>query len=110
MAPRSPAAYDLVASVDTLLYFGEMGPVLGAAAGALRPRGVLAFSLEALPAGEAPERGYELAGSGRYRHGGDYVRETVAAAGLTLERVDQAQLRLERGEPVIGLVVTARKT
>ena len=41
-----PGAFDLVASGDTVCYFGELGPLLTAAAGALRPRGHLVFTVE----------------------------------------------------------------
>src|SRR5262249_1777868 len=42
----SRARYDLVVSADTLCYFGELKPVLGAAARALRPDGLIVFTVE----------------------------------------------------------------
>ena len=33
-------------SADTLVYFGDLEPVLAAAAGALRPNGLFVFTLE----------------------------------------------------------------
>ena len=41
-----PAAFDLIASADTLCYFGKLDDVLAAAKRALRPGGVLVFTLE----------------------------------------------------------------
>src|SRR4029077_5545064 len=63
----SYAAFDLIVSADTLVYFGSLVDVLAAAADALRPRGVLVFTLE-----DAAERdaalGYRLELHGRYSH------------------------------------------
>ena len=39
-------AFDLIVSADTLVYFGDLEGVLAAAAGALRPNGLLVFTLE----------------------------------------------------------------
>ena len=39
-------AFDLIVSADTLVYFGGLEDVLAAAAGALRPNGLLIFTLE----------------------------------------------------------------
>ncbi len=104
---QAPSDYDLIASIDTLVYFGRLDRVLIAAAGALRLGGLLVFTLEVLT--DDPDRGFELAGSGRYRHGADYLRKTLDAAGLSTRRLDRAALRSENGVPVSGFVVTAAK-
>ena len=41
-----PAAFDVIVSADTLVYFGDLESVVGAAAGALRPNGLFIFTLE----------------------------------------------------------------
>jgi predicted TPR repeat methyltransferase len=97
-------AADVIVSADTLVYFGPLEEVVAAAANALRPGGRLIFTLEEL-GGEA---GYELGTSGRYRHGRDYVEGVLADAGLDSE-VASAELRLEAGEPVAGVVVRGTK-
>ena len=50
------------------------------------------------------EAGYSLSPNGRYRHTPGYVERVLADAGLQSEIVP-AELRLEAGEPVAGLVV-----
>ena len=40
------AAFDVIVSADTLVYFGDLEDVLAAAAGALRPNGLFIFTLE----------------------------------------------------------------
>ena len=92
-----PDAYDLIVAADVFCYLGDLGEVLGAAAGALRPGGRLVLSVEA---GEGD--GYALTPSGRYVHAPAYLRAAAAAAGLReiLGRSDR--LRNEYGIPVAG--------
>jgi predicted TPR repeat methyltransferase len=91
--------FDVVLSADTLVYFGPLDEVVSAAASALRPSGRLAFTVE-----ELVGAGYLLAPNGRYQHSRDYVQAVLTDAGLRPEIVS-AELRLEAGEPVAGLVV-----
>jgi predicted TPR repeat methyltransferase len=98
----NPVSFDVIVSADTLVYFGALEVVGAAAAAALRPGGVLVFTVEEL-SGDA---GFDLSPNGRYRHTRGYVERTLAEAGLRSEIVP-AELRLEAGEPVAGLVVRA---
>jgi predicted TPR repeat methyltransferase len=101
------AAYDVIVSADTLVYFGPLDEVTTAAAGALRPGGRLVFTVEALTdRGAGP--GYTISPHGRYSHTREYVERVLTAAGLEPEIAD-AELRLEAGTPVAGLVVKATK-
>ena len=102
-----PAAFDLVMSADTLVYFGDLRAVLGAAAGALRPRGRLIFTVESADVdGAAAATGYRLNPHGRYSHAAAYLRSQIAAAGLAITSIDTATLRHEGGHPVAGYVVS----
>jgi predicted TPR repeat methyltransferase len=102
-----PAEYDLVISADTLVYFGQLEDAFSTAAGALKPGGILAFTLEAEPAGSPGK--HRLNQHGRYSHSGDYVRECLAGAGLQLVQLEAGVLRKEMGADVHGHVVLARK-
>ena len=76
-----------------------------AAARALRPSGVLAFTLEhAVDAAD----GYRLELHGRYSHGRRYAEQTLLAAGLRPQS-SCAELRMESGSPVAGLVMRGFK-
>jgi predicted TPR repeat methyltransferase len=102
-----PAAYDVIVSADTLVYFGPLEDVVAAAAGALRTGGRLVFTVEELT-GAASGPGYTISPHGRYSHTRDYVERVLAAVDLQAEIVG-AELRLEAGTPVAGLVVKATK-
>ena len=100
-------AFDLIVSADTLVYFGPLDEVFACAAHALRPGGLLVCTLEALAAGgDAADHRLEL--HGRYSHAEPYVERVLGGAGLRAE-IAHAELRLEAGIPVAGLVIRARK-
>ena len=67
--------------------------------------GLLAFTAETHD-GEGVILGEGL----RYAHGADYVRASVAAAGLKLSQLEELSARNEDNAPVPGLVVVAAKT
>jgi predicted TPR repeat methyltransferase len=101
-------AFDLIVSADTLVYFGGLEDVLAAAAGALRRDGLLIFTLEHAAVRNAPT-GYRLELHGRYSHSREYVERLLTGAGLVPEIVE-AELRMESGTPVAGLVIRAAKS
>ena len=100
-------SFDLIVSADTLCYFGDLEPVFHAAACALRARGLLIFTVEEL-AGDELAQGFRLNVSGRYSHSRAYVSRTLAAKGFDELAIESDVLRNEAGNPVAGLVVTAR--
>jgi predicted TPR repeat methyltransferase len=99
--------YDLIVLADTLIYFGDLHPVFAAAAGALRPGGLLVFTVEKAVAGDRASDGYALRYHGRYCHSEEYVRCMLIEAGLTLRDLEFATLRMEIGQPVEGIVASA---
>ena len=103
----STAEFDVIVSADTLVYFGVLDEVVAAAANALRPGGRLIFTVEEL-VGAGSDAGYAISPSGRYRHTRQYLERVLADAKLRSEIVP-AELRLEAGDPVPGLVVRGTK-
>lgn len=101
-----PAAYEVIASADTLCYFGALGPIVGEVFDALTPGGRFAFTLERL---EHPtdDEGVRLMPSGRYQHTRALAEATLADAGFTGIESTLAALRDEGGVPVSGIVLTA---
>lgn len=104
----STGHWDVIVSADTLCYFGEMQPLMHAAAGALSEAGTLIFTVEALP--EEVALPYRLEPHGRYAHAKAYVAAVLAQAGLRCETLSAVVLRQEGGKPVQGWLVLARKT
>lgn len=89
---RSASAdFDLIFAADVLAYFGDLAPLFAAAAGALTPGGILAFSTE------LGEDGWTLLPSARYAHGEAYVRTTAAP---WFEIVERTEIPLRRDATV----------
>jgi len=105
---KNRGAFDLIVSADTLVYFGDLESVLAAAAGALRPNGLLVFTLEHAGGGD-PDIDYRLEFHGRYSHARAYVERVLIGVGLQPE-ITHAELRMEAGLPVPGLVIRATKS
>jgi predicted TPR repeat methyltransferase len=104
LAGRAPSA-DLVTAADVFIYCGALPPVLAAVVPAMMPGGLLAFSLEAHE-GDEP---VFLRASLRYAHGVAATRQALEEAGLEVLRFELATLRQDRGTPIEGMLVVARK-
>jgi predicted TPR repeat methyltransferase len=101
-----PATFDVIASADTLVYFGDLESVVRAAASALREDGVFVFTLEHAVGAAGVDWRLEL--HGRYSHARGYVERVLAASGVQ-PWIVPAELRMESGSPVAGLVVRGTK-
>jgi predicted TPR repeat methyltransferase len=104
----SPGAFDVIVSADTLVYFGPLDSVVSASADALRPGGRFIFTVEELIDG-GPNAAYAIGAHGRYSHARQYLERVLSQANLQPE-IASAELRLEAGVPVPGLVVRATKS
>jgi predicted TPR repeat methyltransferase len=98
--PRARA--DLIVAADVFVYLADLEPVCRAAARALEPGGLFAFTTET-HAREGVVLGEKL----RYAHSAAHVRAALAAAGLSALILAPASPRKEAGGPVAGLVVVA---
>ncbi len=97
-------ACDIVIAADLFGYLDDLAPVLGAAARVLAPGGLIAFSAETHQGD-----GVILRDTLRYAHAESHVLGALAAAGLQLVSLESAPARSEKGVPVPGLVVVARR-
>lgn len=99
------AEADLMTAADVFIYCGDLQPVLAALVPALKPGGLVAFSLEAHDGDEA----IFLRPSLRYAHGVAATRDALVVAGLETLRFETAVLRFDRGAPITGILVVARR-
>ena len=102
---QQPAKFDLIIAADTLIYFGNLDPLIRLAAQCLIPGGRLLVSIETL---NHPSS-YAITPSGRYAHRCDYIQQTMLAANLQIECLVPIELRVELGQAVDGWMVLAQK-
>ena len=102
MAAR-PAQFDLVVCTDTLVYFGALDEAVAAAHRCLRPKGLFAFTVEALPGEDAAP--FRIHAHGRYAHGDGYLRATMQSAGFGEVQCSPIVVRKEFGADVRGYLV-----
>jgi predicted TPR repeat methyltransferase len=99
-----PRRYDIALAADTLVYIGDLAPILAGAAGALSAGGLFAFTLQ-----EGAGAPYTFGPEHRYSHNPAYVLAAAAEAGFEAARVEEASYRTEKARPVPGLVVVLRR-
>ncbi|RDV03682.1 methyltransferase domain-containing protein [Undibacter mobilis] len=97
-------SFDLVLAADVFIYFHELMQIGAPTARVLRPGGYLAFSVETHDGD-----GVILRDTLRYAHSEAHVRAAVASGGLELLICERASTRTEKGVPVPGLVVVAKR-
>lgn len=95
--------YDLMLAADTVVYLGDLAPVLSGAAARLSPDGMVLFTAEAKD-GE----GFALGPKRRWRHSDAYLREEAAKAGFDIAGLMDCSPRTEAGVPVAGFAVALR--
>jgi len=100
---RGEGRFDLVVAADVMIYFGNLAPFFAAAARALRPGGLLAFSTEF-----APEGNYQLRPSGRFAHSVAYVRG-LAGTAFEEQACLSTTLRWEATARVPGQIFVFRR-
>jgi predicted TPR repeat methyltransferase len=96
--------YDLIASCDVVIYFGDVHALVAGARDRLKQGGLFAFSME-----RGQTYPFRITDTGRYEHHPDHIREAAAAAGLKVAYLEDAFLRMEYGSPVTGLFAVLRK-
>jgi predicted TPR repeat methyltransferase len=104
--------YDVVTCAATLIHFGDLRPVLQAAATALRAEGTFVFTLFANDEDDgdfaigSPDG---LAQGGCYAHGRGYVARAAEATGFAVDILDDEVHEYNEGRPRMGLVVALRR-
>jgi len=94
-----PAAFDLIAGADSLVYVGDLAPLLAAVAAALTADGLFAFSVETFEGD-----GFRLEPTMRFAHSRAWVEATARAAALSPLLIRSASTRREAGKDAPGLI------
>jgi predicted TPR repeat methyltransferase len=97
---RRTDGYDLLLAGDTLVYLGDMKPVLARARNALRPGGFFLFTVE-----RKDGQDFELGPKRRWRHSEPYVRSVAEELGFEVAGFMSAVPRHEANRPVEGFAV-----
>ncbi len=92
-------AYDLAVAADTLIYLGDLLPVMRAVRARLAPDGYFLFTVE------MAEEGFSLGPKRRWRHSRNYLCQLAAESGFAVAGMVAASPRREAGQPVEGLAV-----
>lgn len=115
----NPDSFDVIASADSLIYFGDLERLAESMRVALRPGGHLVATFERLGEDDDPEDGrgeavsprgreWRVGHHGRYLHGEGYIRRVFGDTGFEIISMERSSMRREHGSEVDGLVVTAR--
>jgi predicted TPR repeat methyltransferase len=100
---RSANRFDLVVAADVMIYLGNLEPFFKAAALAIRPGGLLAFSTETQEDGT-----YRLLPSGRFSQSEAYVRG-LAAPAFVEEACLATTIRWEADRRLPGQIFVLRR-
>jgi predicted TPR repeat methyltransferase len=95
---------DLIVAADVFIYVGVLEATFAACATALRPGGLLAFSVERSDSGPVI-----LQSTLRYAHSDAYIRGLASTHELALERAEPATLRVDNGVDVVGVLYLLRR-
>jgi predicted TPR repeat methyltransferase len=91
--------FDLILCCDSLIYFGDLTPLVRAAASRLARGGIFAVSME-----RGAQDPFLLSpDTGRYSHHPRHLRAAANAAALQVEALAEGFLRLEYGQEVTGM-------
>jgi tetratricopeptide (TPR) repeat protein len=106
------ARYDVVVSAATLIHFGDLSPVMQAAANSLRSNGLFVFTVLPNEDGSdftvAPLGG--LAEGGCYLHSRDYLKRLAVETGFSVALLETDVHEYDnKGAPVAGLIVALRR-
>lgn len=98
--------YDVLTALDVFVYLGELDSLIANAHKVLTAGGRFVFSCEKE---EGVSAGFRLHSALRYSHTGEYLEKCLKAAGFSGYTLEDFDIRLERGEPVKGILCVAQK-
>ncbi len=94
---------DLIVAADVFIYVGVLEATFATCATALRPGGLLAFSVE-----RSETEAVVLQPTLRYSHTDSYIRGLADTHGFTVERAQATVLRVDNGQDLGGMLYVLR--
>ncbi len=95
---------DLIVAADVFSYLGDLETLLERAYNALKPSGLLIFSVERMTHGA-----FALQKNMRYAHSKEYIESLAQKMNFSIERCHNAVLRKQQKQPVEGFLVLLKK-
>lgn len=96
--------YNLVISIDTLVYFGDLTLIFENVKKALAEKGIFAFSVES-----GKDKDYVLSMTGRYIHNPVYIEEIAKQFDFKVLATQSITGREQDGKPVAGCLFVLQK-
>jgi len=113
LSQEQSASFDIIVSSDVFVYIGDIKVIFDQVYNVLKVGGFFAYSTEALfPESNGKEEDlpdYKLNLNGRYSHSSKYLLGLIDAKRFILHTLEITQIRLEKGQPVMGYVVIMQK-
>ncbi|TAN52311.1 MAG: methyltransferase domain-containing protein [Rhodospirillales bacterium] len=104
----SVESFDLIVASNVLMYFGILNRVIAGLTRCLTQGGIVAFDLEGLKETETEDTILETVG-GRFAHKPAYVQRILIDSGFNVLVFEKEVMRYEKGQPVTGLFVIAKR-
>lgn len=101
---RFDGELDLAVAADVFVYVGNLEPAVAACRRALRPGGLLGFTVEA-----GSGQSFALETTGRYVHSRSYLQSLAERHGLEVVRCGEIVARHQGGRPVDSLLTVLRR-
>lgn len=95
---------DVIVAADVFIYVGALEATFAAAAVALKPGGLLAFSVE-----KSETDDFALLTTLRYAHAPAYIERLAAAHGFAIARAEPTVLRVDKEQPIHGLLYVLKR-
>ena len=97
--------FDIITATDVFVYFGNLEKALMNMRSRLKSNGIIVFTVEEYVGADAS---YTLQTTGRFAHRKDYIEEIINQQNLNLVALDRVVLRMDRGEPINGLLAVCK--